>query len=80
MQTVTSDLVANVATTVQETMFRPHVMRNATTGNTLVIPDNGLPTCDQCGRPIRNAQRTSKRLCSARCIDVDRHSQFAQAS
>lgn len=79
MQTTTSsDLRANVATTIQETITRPFLSRSDTTGNSLVIPDHGLPTCDQCGRPIRNAQRTTTRLCSARCIDVDRHSVFAQ--
>lgn len=79
MQTTTSsDLRANVTLTIQETITRPYLSRNPDTGNALVIPDHGLPTCDQCGRPVRDGKRTTPRLCSARCIDVDRNSAFAQ--
>ena len=76
--TTSSDLRANVTTVIQETTTRSFLARNLTTGNALVIPDHGLPTCDQCGRPVRNGQRTTPRLCSARCVDMDRHSAFAQ--
>ncbi len=53
-----------IVTSTQEALYRPLITNYPRT-----IPQHGLPTCEQCGRPIRAAQFTGP-MCSARCWHV----------
>lgn len=65
LQQARSETAGAILTVTQETLYRPHIVNYPHT-----MPPHGLPTCAQCGRPIRNGQLTGEHLCSARCWHV----------